>query len=213
MNGLIDMRIGVSRRLLAGLVLAFAVGVLAAMPRPALAQRGKVVPVGTAWCGVTDAGGSVFFELSSDLRFVEWIEISQPPPNDLTISTQEGQYGGTTRAQIADNMFIFRKDRQETECRTQRPGPNPPPSGRCTTAPCRPSRCTTPGCRGGGEVCETKDVNEMMIRGTFRSPESLSGVFSAIVQDGTDTRGRTPVRIDRRIGTFIAWPQGTAPCP
>ncbi|MCB0215695.1 MAG: hypothetical protein H6648_06445 [Caldilineae bacterium] len=213
MNRLNPIENPIARRLVLGLGLAFALGVLAAMPRPALAQRAKIVPAGTAWCGVTDAGGSVHFELSSDLRFVEWIEINQPPPKDVTISTQEGQYGGTTRAQIADDMFIFRKDRQETECRTQRPGPNPPPSGRCNTAPCRPSRCTTPGCRGGGEVCETKDVNEMMIRGSFKSPESLSGVFSAIVQDGTDTRGRAPVRIDRRIGSFIAWPQGAAPCP
>jgi hypothetical protein len=127
----------------------------------------------------------------------------------LNVSTREGEYGGTTRAQIADDKFIFRKDRTETECTTRRS----PGSSRCTTAPCRPSRCTTPGCRGGSEVCETREVNEMMIRGTFRSPESVSGVYSVVIEDASNTRGRSPVRVNREVGTFIAWPAGTAPCP
>ncbi len=197
-------------RVLALLALAFGFGLLAGQPQVTQAQWGTgITPAGPAWCGVTDQGGTVRFELTSDLRFVDWIEIRQPIPAPLTISTLEGEYRGTGRAQIAADQFIFRRDIEETECTTRRGGG----SSRCTQAPCRPSRCTTPGCQGGREVCETREVNEMMIRGKFKSPESVSGVYSVIVEDSTRNQGRAPVRVDREVGTYIAWPVGTAPCP
>lgn len=197
-----------------GLVLAAAfVAGLAAVPASrALAQRssGTVVPSGTMWCGLTDTGGTVNMQLSSDLRFVEWIDIR----NDKAfISTREGQFNGVARAQIADDKFIFRKDREERECEPDRSRGQ---RERCLQAPCRP------GASGGGRPadppvnCRTTQVNELNVRGRFESPDSVKGNFSAQQQIEVVSSGRGGSAVTKTrlvIGNWVAWPSGSAPCP
>lgn len=191
---------------------AFVAGILAVPAGRALAQRGSgnVVPSGTMWCGLTDAGGTVNMQLSADLRFVEWVEIRN---DNVFISTREGQFNGVTRAQIAEDKFIFRKDREERECEPER---SRAPRERCTQAPCRP------GSSGGGRSpeppvnCRTTQINELNVHGRFHSPDSVKGNYSAqhaVDLTGGDRGGRTVTRTRLVLGNFVAWPTGTAPCP
>ena len=167
------------------------------------AQRSVVKPAATSWCGLTDQNGSVRITLSDDLRYAQTVDIQQGPPETLQLTTAEGNFAGTGLAAIADEQFIFRRNRQETTCRpSNQPGPNPPPGGRCTRAPCR----------GTDPICSTRDVNTLMIRGIFDSPENMHGSFSAVIAE-TNTTGRGTVREKRVLGSFIAWPEGVAPCP
>lgn len=171
--------------------------------QPALAQRTVVKPAAVTWCGLTDQNGSVRIRLSDDLRFATEVEIQQGPPETLSLTTNEGQFAGTGDAAIHDEQFIFRRHRDETTCRPANgPGPNPPPGGRCTRAPCR----------GTDPICTTREINTMIIRGFLDSPENMHGSFSATVFD-TNTSGRGSTREKRVIGSFIAWPEGVAPCP
>lgn len=201
------------------LVGAFAAGIVATRPQDAAAQRGApVVPSGPLWCGITASGGSVNMQLSSDLRFVEWIDVQE---DKGTISTREGPYTGVGRAQIADSKFIFRQQHPEEECERDRnqPGSRNAPTPRCNLAPCRP------GASGGGrpseprpgERCNTVTIEDMSIRGTFLNPDSVRGSFAAQqVIDTTNTPGnggRPIVRNRLLTGTYVAWPVGTAPCP
>ncbi len=209
-----------SRMLAIVLVGAFVGGIAIAPPREAAAQRGApVVPSGTQWCGITDAGGSVRMTLSSDLRFVESIVIQE---DTGTISTQEGPFTGVGRAQIADSKFIFRQQHPEEECDRRNEPPNRgAPTPRCTQAPCRPgasggSRPTEPR-PGAGQQCRTVEIEDLNIRGTFANPDSVRGAFMA--QQVIDTSrqsgnaGRPIVRQRLLNGTYVAWPVGTAPCP
>ena len=193
----------VTLRPLVVLALAAAVGLLLTGRQPVAAQRSVVKPASITWCGLTDQNGSVRIRLSDDLRFATQVEIQQGPPETLTLTTNEGQFAGTGDAAIHDEQFIFRRHREETTCRpANQPGPNPPPGGRCTRAPCR----------GTDPICSTREINTMIIRGNFDSPENMHGSFSASVVD-TNTSGRGSVREKRVIGSFIAWPEGVAPCP
>lgn len=168
------------------------------------AQRSVVKPAAKSWCGLTDQNGSVRITLSDDLRFAQTVDIQQGPPETLHLTTAEGNFAGTGLAAINDEQFIFRRNRLETNCRpANQPGPNPPPGGRCTRAPCRGT--TDP-------ICSTRDVNTLMIRGLFDSPENMHGSFSALIAE-TTTTGRGSTREKRVIGSFIAWPEGVAPCP
>ncbi len=167
------------------------------------AQRSVVKPAAKSWCGLTDQNGSVRITLSDDLRFAQTVDIQQGPPETLHLTTAEGNFAGTGLAAINDEQFIFRRNRLETNCRpANQPGPNPPPGGRCTRAPCR----------GTDPICSTRDVNTLMIRGLFDSPENMHGSFSALIAE-TTTTGRGSTREKRVIGSFIAWPEGVAPCP
>jgi len=183
------------------LVASFLVGLIASLPGQVEAQRAGPVPRGTQWCGLAYGGGSVRMEISTDGRFVNRIEIRTTKG-----SLGSGEVGSQNRAQIADGKFIFRSDREEKECRRVRETPG----GRSTRVPCRP-RCRTPGCRGT-EVCTTDRVNEMTIRGTFTSPESVRGTFTALKPYFYSGRARRTDRA-RISGTYVAWPVDVAPCP
>lgn len=166
------------------------------------AQKPVVKPAAKSWCGLTDQNGSVRITLTDDLRYAQTVDIQQGPPETLQLTTAEGNFAGTGLAAIAEEQFIFRRNRQETTCRpANQPGPNPPPGGRCQRAPCR----------GTDPICSTRDINTLTIRGFFDSPENMHGSFSAVVVD-TNT-SRNTVREKRVLGSFIAWPEGVAPCP
>lgn len=172
-------------------------GEVAAVGRP------EVVPVSGAWCGMTDTGGSVRFSVLPGGRFV----------GDIHIATDRGSLSGTEgiampQTQVAESKFIFRRDREELDCsgRSGR-GSGPIRGPICRQAPCNPPRGPNPPCRSAPcptpppEGCSSTTINEILVRGTFTSPESARGTFT--------------FQPDRRriVGSYVAWPQAIAPCP
>ena len=112
------------------------------------------------------------------------------------------------QAQIAESMFIFRRDREEQDCSGRRGRGSGPIIGPiCRQAPCNPPRRPPTPCRRAPcpsrtpEGCVSTTINEIMVRGTFTSPESARGNYTW-----------QPER-RRIVGSYVAWPQAIAPCP
>jgi len=207
------IRPSTARWFAAALAVAFVAGVVTA-GRVHAQRRAPVVPAGAMWCGLTDEGGAVHMQLSPDLRFVEWIDISAD--NNFLISTREGYFNGVARAQIVDSKFIFLKNREERECEPDRGGRE-----RCLVAPCRPGASGGNRPPGPPSNCRVSQVNELNTHGTFRTPDSVHGVYTAKVmeelrgpnQSGRGNAGPVIVRERRLVGNWVAWPSGSAPCP
>ena len=219
------------------LVGTLVVGALVGGPRRATAQRtapptATPAPSGPLWCGLTADGGVVNFQLTADLRFVDWIEVRTP---DGIISTREGIFTGVGDAQIVEKSFIFRQEKVEEECVSRdrerctappcRPGssggrrPTDLPPDQCRSGPCRPG-----GSRGGRpteeprarEQCRTITTIDLNINGVFRAPTDAWGRYSAtqvIDAEASAAVGRLIIKPRLVNGTFVAWPTGTAPCP
>ncbi len=165
--------------------------------------RAEVVPVSGAWCGLTDEGGTVRFSVLPGGKFV----------GDIHIASLMGSLSGSEgiampQTQVAESKFIFRRDREELDCsgRSGR-GSGPIIGPICRQAPCNPPRRPDPPCRRAPcvppppEGCSSTTINEIMVRGTFTSPESARGSFTY-----------QPER-RRIVGSYVAWPQAIAPCP
>lgn len=165
--------------------------------------RVEVVPVSGAWCGLTDDGGTVRFSVLPGGKFV----------GDIHIASSRGSLSGSEgiampQTQVAESKFIFRRDREELDCSGRRGGGSGPIIGPiCRQAPCNPPRRPNPPCGRAPcatpppEGCSSTTINEIMVRGTFTSPESARGSFT--------------YQPDRRriVGSYVAWPQAIAPCP
>ncbi|MEO8083155.1 MAG: hypothetical protein ABI780_04980 [Ardenticatenales bacterium] len=185
MNGLSHL---LDRRRTGALLLAVvcgaALGVTAG--HASAAKAPKPVPIAGAWCGVTDSGGSVHFDVSADGRFVGGLTVREA---NSGISGSEGIVNPTTG--IADGMFIFRRDRDEYHCET-RGRPQDPPR------PSNPPRCFRPPCPPAN--CDVIRVNEIMIRGTFDTSDAAHGTFTYLNGNRRET------------GRYNAWPASVAPC-
>lgn len=190
--------------ILAIAAVTFALGIFAARHSGASALgRGDVVPVSGAWCGLTADGGTVRFNVTTGGKFVGNIHIAS------VMGSLSGSEGiALPQAQIAESMFIFRRDREEQDCsgRSGR-GRGPIIGPICRQAPCNPPRRPPTPCRRAPcpsrtpEGCTSTTINEIMVRGTFTSPESARGNYTW-----------QPER-RRIVGSYVAWPQAIAPCP
>ena len=154
--------------------------------QPAEAARPPApVPVPGLWCGINNTGNPVRVSVSLDARFVETITILDDEGGSLA-STESGCV--LKQAQIKDAKFIFRCG-----------GSNGGAGRRCKKAPCR-------GDNGGRTVAT-------MMRGTFRNSEFLKGNYSGqFARSVVGRNGRQP-QVKLQVGNYIAWPEGSAPCP
>lgn len=185
MNDLV--RIAVRHRGRIGLLAALAAASLAVSAGHASAARPPApVPIGGSWCGVTDSGGSVHFDVTADGRYVGGLTVREA---NSGISGSEGIVNPTTG--IADGMFIFRRDRDEYHCQN-RGRPQDPPR------PSNPPRCFRPPCPPAN--CDVIRVNEIMIRGTFDASDAAHGTFTFLNGNRRET------------GRYNAWPSSVAPC-
>lgn len=187
-----------------GAAMVLALGIGASLPGDAAALgRVHVVPVSGAWCGLTADGGTVRFSVLPGGKFVGDIHIAS------VVGSLSGSEGiAMPQTQVAESKFIFRRDREELDCsgRSGR-GSGPIIGPICRQAPCNPPRRPPPPCRSAPcstpppEGCTSTSINEIMVRGTFTSPESARGTYT--------------FQPDRRriVGNYVAWPQAIAPCP
>lgn len=173
----------------AGKGAAFAVvlglGVALGLHADPAAARTPVTPVAGGWCGITDTGGFVRFNISSDSRYVSGIYIATERGS---LVGGEG-YDENPSQQIKDSKFIYRRDRTEYICDRRS----------SSRRPIRPEPCRRPPCPPPG--CTERSTNELMVRATFTAPESARGSF-------TWAPDRT-----RTVGSYTAWPSDVAPCP
>jgi hypothetical protein len=174
-----------SRSLTAVLATAALLG-LASLPAAAQGWP-PVYPTGGLWCGLTDEGYGMFMQLTPDARFVEWVDIRTPFGQ---VSTREQEVRGISRAQVADEKFIFRQQREETRCE--------------------------PDDNGREERCRTVTIDALTVRGIFHGPSTARGSFAAqqVYDPHAGGRSGRGVRRSRLLnGSYDAWPVGMAPCP
>lgn len=154
------------------------------------ARKPAPVPIAGAWCGVTDVGGSIRFDVSADGRYVGGIQVNH---GGSVLSGNEGIVNSGTG--IADGLWIFRRDRDEVRCDNRGDRrPTDPPRGR------DPIRCNRPPCLPAN--CDTFRVNEIMIRGFFDASDAAHGNYTFLAPSGNR----------RLIGRYNAWPVSVAPC-
>lgn len=182
---MIHLDLSLARRAVPALAALLGLGLLFGLRAAPASARTPIAPVPGAWCGITDTGGSVRFNISSDGRYVAGIAIAT---SRGSLVAGEGYRENPTQ-QIKDSKFILRRDRLEYVCdRRNR-----------SREPIRPEPCRRPPCPPPG--CDERRVNELMIRGTFTAPESARGSFTWV-----------PDR-QRVVGSYTAWPIDVAPCP
>lgn len=189
----INPRSSVERRTVFHFVAAVALCVsLGLAVRNASAARPPApVPIAGAWCGVTDTGGSIRFDVSADARWVGGIVVNHG--TGAGISGNEGISNSSTG--IADGKWIFRRDREEVRCDNRGDRrPTDPPRGR------NPIRCSRPPCLPAN--CDTLRVNEIMIRGFFDASDAAHGNYTFLASSGHR----------RVVGRYNAWPASVAPC-
>lgn len=187
--------------------LAVAMGVVGVSAGRSWAQRRVPTPVGARWCGLSDTGGAVRFELTPDKMYVQNIEIQT---NRGLLSTVEGYR--MDRQQIVDGQFLFRRDERSRECKPS--SPQPPGRMPCRVAPCNPEPpCTVAPC--SPVDCKFIETNVLTIRGIFTAEDSLHGTYTGILTQNDQDRIRreVPLKPYRVAGSYIAWPEELSPCP
>ncbi len=170
------------------------------------AEAAGVKPTAGHWCGLTDAGDSVQFDVSADARWLSGIRANTSAGN-----LSQNEFGSFDRVGIHDGKWILRvRDSREI---------------RISGAPSRREPIKGPICRGA--PCTGKDnprsgvvyaKHDYMIRGNFTSPDSMRGTFSLFSEQprivGSGSRARVAgVERKRSSGSYTAWPTVVAPCP
>lgn|GEM_PF-2542763 len=189
----INPRTAPSRRTLFRFAAAFAVCTVLgfAVQNASAARQPAPVPIAGAWCGITDSGGSIRFDVSADGRYIGGITVNHGTGSG--ISGNEGISNSSTG--VADGMWIFRRDREEVRCDNRGDRrPTDPPHGR------NPIRCNRPPCLPAN--CDTLRVNEIMIRGFFDASDAAHGNYTFLAGSGNR----------RLVGRYTAWPMAVAPC-
>jgi hypothetical protein len=152
-----------------------------------------LAPESGQWCGLTDEGGTLTFEVTGDKRYVQGFHFWIPG-----CSLSVGEVSLNARAQIKSAKFTLRgasEDADEDERRTMRrqpPAPGGP--GRCLVVPCRPHSSAPPRAPQ-----PSGDENPLLVRGAFEAVDSVSGTFR-VPKDGHGCGGLI------EVGYYTAWP-------
>jgi hypothetical protein len=185
--------------LLAGaILLCLAVAVLGtASQASAWGERG-ISPESGGWCGLTDDGGTIRFEVNGDRRYVQDFTFRLPG-----CSISLGEVSLTSRAQIKDSKYVLRSTMQTEEPDPRRAVPRRPPAPgsprRCVVVPCRPNSAAAP--RAPQPKAPALDL---LVRGTFEAVDSVAGNFKLPTSGSGCSGAGCSGRI--AVGYYTAWP-------
>ena len=165
-----------------------------------------VKPTAGHWCGLTDAGDAVHFDVSSDARWLSGVRANTRAGN-----IAQSEFGDFDRVGIHDGKWILRA----RDSRAIRVG-----GGSSRNEPIRGPICRQAPCRGKDNPRQGTYYakHDFTIRGTFTSADSMRGTFTLISEQprivGSGSRARVAgIEKKRAVGTYTAWPTAVAPCP
>jgi len=201
-----NRRIHMVRVLPKAFVAACAVALLSLLSAAQPVDAAGMKPTAGHWCGLTDAGEAVHFDVSSDARWLSGVRANTSAGN-----IAQSEFGRFDRVGIHDGKWILKAN----DSRAIKVG-----NGSSRKEPIRGPICRQAPCSGKDNPRQGTVYarHEFTIRGTFTNPDSMRGTFTLFSEQprivGSGSRARVAgVERKRAVGTYTAWPTAVAPCP
>ncbi|MFN2115330.1 MAG: hypothetical protein ACK2T6_06420 [Anaerolineae bacterium] len=163
----------------AAAVVCLAVGLFGAPSVASAWGDTGVLPESGNWCGLTDDGGTIRFEVTGDKRYTQAFELNL---TGQSVAVRESNLA--SRAQIKDSKFVLRGTTAAVDPGQRTVTPRQPGGpARCLVVPCRPTSARrTPN--------PQQPDSDILIRGTFEAYDSAAGSF----------------KVGATVGYYTAWP-------